>query len=116
MLLLARSLAQEAAGAGSRRPPQARAAWLDRHSLLLAPAAEEAGAARELPSLAGGCWGGLAGQSAGEEGAAGESLLGTAAQLETLLQHLERWRDSPPASGSDDGEAILSRQHATKLS
>lgn len=105
VLLLARFLAQQAAGASSRQPPQARAAWLDRHSLLLAPAAESS-AARELPSLAG-SRGGLAGQTAGEEGATGEALLGAAAQLDVLLQHLERWRASPPASGSDDGEAVF---------
>ena len=104
MLLLSRFLAQEAAGAGSRQPPQARAAWLDRHSLLLAPAAEP-GAARELPSLAG-SRGGLAGRSAGEEGSAGAALLGAPAQLDVLLQHLERWRAPPPASTSDDGEAM----------
>lgn len=104
MLLLARALAQQAAGAGGRQPPQARAAWLDRHSLLLAPAAEP-GAARELSSLAGGR-GGLAERSAGEEGAAGKALLGAAAQLGILLQHLERWRASPPASGSDAGAAV----------
>ena len=104
MLLLARCLALETLAAGNLQPLQARAAWLDRHSLLLAPAAEP-GSPHGRAGLAEGC-GDLAEQSAGEEGAAGRALLCAAAQLETLLQHLECWRALPAASGNDEGEAV----------
>jgi len=100
ILMLAGGLAAAAGGGRAAGPGgaarQPSAAWLERHSALLAPAAQPDPPA-ELPAR---LFDGLRGRAEDGGAAADEAsaaLLRAAAPLDRLLQHLARWRSAAAA-------------------